>query len=250
MAIIPPQAIGDPTLDAIDRALEEMDAQEPRRAYLGMSAIGHPCGRKLWYDYHRPMPRRIPAKGLRAIEDGHRGEDLMAERLRMVPGITLYTADPETGDQVAFSDHDDRFGGHADGMILGILQAPKSWHVWEHKVCNEKKHEKLNELKRTEGEKSALREWDPVYYAQAVLYMHYSGVNRHYLTCDTPGGRASTSVRTSADPIHAAELIAKAKRILDARAPLARLSNDPAWWQCRFCDRHAECHETINQMGG
>lgn len=242
MVLIPDNPATDPTLDAVDAALMVRNASQPPRTYLGMSAIGHPCGRKLWYDYHRPAPRHIDGAGLRRIQDGHRGEDLMAERLRMVPGITLMTVDPETGRQFEFNDHDNRFGGHADGMILGLLQAPKTWHVWEHKVVGEKKWAELLKLKQTVGEKAALREWDAVYYAQAVLYMHYSGLSRHYLTCDTPGGRASTSVRTNADPVHAAELISKAKRILDARAPLARLSNDPAWWQCRWCDRHEECH--------
>lgn len=242
MALIPPQPLVDPTLDAVDAALERRGASQSPRTYLGMSSIGHPCGRKLWYDYHQPKQPSFDAATLRRFEDGHRGEDLMAERLRMVDGVTLMTVDPETGRQWAYSDHGDRFGGHADGKIVGLLQAPKTWHIWEHKCVNDKKWAELNDLKRDQGEKHALRAWDAVYYAQAVLYMHYSGLSRHYLTCSTPGERDTTSVRTDADPVHAAELINKAERILNARAPLARLSNDPAWWQCRFCDRNEECH--------
>jgi hypothetical protein len=243
MVLIPPQPLADPTLEAIDAALVAANARQTPRTYLGMSSIGHPCGRKLWYDYHRPIPPSFDAATVRRFEDGHRGEDLMADRLRMVPGVTLQTIDPDTGRQWAYSDHNGRFGGHADGRIIGILQAPRTWHIWEHKCVGEDKFNKLNELKRSRGEKHALREWDAIYYSQAVLYMHYSGITRHYLTCDTPGGRASTSVRTDADPVHASELIDKALRILNARAPLARVSNDPAWWQCRFCNRAGECHQ-------
>jgi CRISPR/Cas system-associated exonuclease Cas4 (RecB family) len=81
-----------------------------------------------------------------------------------------------------------------------------------------------------------------VYYAQAVCYLHYAQLDRHYLTCSTPGGRKTISVRTNADPEHALAMIDKAKRIIEARAPLAKLSSDPSWWQCRFCGHRAMCH--------
>jgi len=38
-------------------------------------------------------------------------------------------------------------------------------------------------------------------------------------------------------------LLAKAQRIIGAGRPPARISENPAWWECRFCDHHAVCHE-------
>ena len=46
----------DPTLDAADRALEEVEAGKPRRNYLGMSALGDACERKLWIGYNNYYP--------------------------------------------------------------------------------------------------------------------------------------------------------------------------------------------------
>lgn len=241
MAPLPPLSMPDPTLEAADRALEARAATQPRRAYLGMSSIGHPCSRKLWYDLNNPNPRPHDAATLKRFADGHASEAVMAERLRLVPGLTLETEDPN-GNQWGFSDHGGRFRGHMDGAILGLLQAPKTWHVWEHKCVGEKKQAELVKLKAEKGEKAALKAWDEVYYAQACLYMHYSGMERHYLTCATPGTRTVVSVRTEHDPIHAAQLIEKAERILNARVPLAKISDDPAWWQCRLCDHAATCH--------
>lgn len=233
----------DPTLEAADRALEIIEKRKPRRTYLGMSAIGHPCARKLWFDYHRPgSGAAFDAITLKRFADGHASEDVMANRLRLVPGLTLLTIDPETGRQFGFSDLDDRFKGHMDGAILGLIQAPKTWHVWEGKCTNEKKFQKLASLKESLGEKSALKEWDETYYAQAILYMHFSGMDRHYLTVCTPGARDWISCRTEADPAFAIQSIEKARRILDARVPLAKISNDPAWFQCRFCDHKEQCH--------
>ena len=242
MAPLPPIVQPDPTLEAIDRAIEARARREARRTYLGISSIGHPCGRKLWYGLHTENREVFDAETLYRFEDGHRGEDLMAERLRMVAGITLMTIDPDTGRQFRFEDHAGQFAGHPDGVILGLLQAPKTYHLWEHKQVGEKKQAELVKLKAKHGEKSALRHWNIVYYGQAICYLHYAQLDRHYLTCSTPGGRKTVSVRTDADPVHALGLIDKAKRIIEARAPLARLSNDPSWHECRFCGHHSICH--------
>lgn len=242
MVALPQVAIPDPTLEAVDRALVEASRREEKRTYLGMSIIGHPCGRKLWYDLHTSAREDFDAATLKRFADGNHGETIMINRLRMVPGITLLDIDPDTGRQWRFEDFGGMFAGHMDGAILGLLQAPRAWHVYEHKQVNEKKQTDLVRLKEIKGEKHALQAWDPVYYSQAVLYMHYSGMDRHYLTCSTPGGRHTVSVRTDADPEHAEAMRDKAKRIIEARAALAKLSGDPSWWQCKFCSHRVMCH--------
>jgi hypothetical protein len=237
-----PAVSNDPTLVMLDRIMEERAVTAPRRSYLGMSSLGHPCGRKLWYDVRTTKQAHFDAATLRRFEDGHRGEALMATRLRMVPGVTLHTVDPNTGGQFGFSDFGGRLKGHMDGAILGILQAPKTWHCWEHKCVNDKKLGLLNKHKAELGEKSALAAWDEIYYSQAVLYMHYSGMDRHYMTVSSPGERTTISVRTNSDPVAALRLRAKAEQILESKFPLARVSNSPDWWQCKFCEHAPVCH--------
>jgi hypothetical protein len=187
---------------ALDAAMEA--AQDTTaRPYLGISQIGHACDRHLWLSFHWAEERRVPASGLRAIEDGHRGEDLMAERLRMIPGVKLLTVDPATGKQFAV-EHGGHVRGHLDGIITGILEAPKTPHVWEHKQVNEKKFADLRKCIAVHGEKGALAQWDPIYHAQALCYMHLRKLTRHFLTVGTPGGREYISVRTEADQSGAA----------------------------------------------
>ncbi len=235
--------ISDPTLDAVDRAMEARAQAEHRdRPYLGASAIGKPCERALWYDFRKASHRVIPASGLKRIEDGHAGEQVQADRLRLVAGIELYTEDPETGGQIGIDDHGGHFRGHLDGVIGGLLQAPKTWHVWEHKQVGDDKLRKLVKLKATLGEKSALAEWDPVYFAQAQIYMHYMGFTRHYLTVASPGGRETVSCRTEYDAEAALRLIVKARRIIFTAEPLPRISEKPEWFECKFCDHCPICH--------
>lgn len=236
-----PDPPGDPTLEAADRALEAKENGRPPRSYLGMSGIGHPCARKVWFDWRWVSTARHNAETLKRFADGHHGEDVQAARLRMVRGVTLLTIDPATGRQFGHTDHNSHFRGHMDGAILGLLQAPKTWHVWEHKQVGEKKQASLIKLKAERGEKNALSAWDTTYYSQACLYMHYSGMTRHYLTCSTPGGRSTVSVRTDADETTALKLIAKAERIIASKNPPERISQDPSWYECRWCDHNEVC---------
>lgn len=231
----------DPTLVAVDQAIEEAQDSTPR-PYLGASAIGDPCSRKLWYSLRWAAPKRFGASTLRRFEDGHRGEALMAARLRAVPGVILST-EADDGRQWGFEEHEGHFRGHCDGFIKGLLQAPKTPHVWEHKSCNEAKQKKLAKLKTEKGEKEALAHWDPIYHAQAQVYMHAFGMTRHYLTCSTPGERETVSVRTNYEPAFAQPLIEKAKDIIVSDRPPTRLSEDPTNYLCKWCDYHSVCHD-------
>lgn len=233
----------DPTLAAIDSAIEQSQSKDVR-PYLGMSSIGKPCDRALWLGFRWAKEPCFNAQTIKRFEDGHYGEELQAKRLQMVEGITLTVLDESTGQQYGFSSIGDHFKGHMDGAIIGLLQAPKTWHVWEHKQVDQKKFDKLNKLKMEVGEKNALEKWDEIYYAQAICYMGFTGMKRHYLTCSTPGGRDTTSVRTNENPAAFERLMHKAQRIVTAAEPPPRISDDPAWFQCRFCEFKDLCHGT------
>jgi hypothetical protein len=152
--------IQDPTLLAVDAAMEAHEATKPPRQYLGASGIGHACERKSWLDFRHASPRKIDAKGLRRIQDGFAGEQIMIDRLRMAEAITLVTHQ-NVNEQIGIEDHGGHFRGHLDGMILGLLQAPVKWHVWECKVCDQKKIDALaklaGRLRNDEGDVRAAR---------------------------------------------------------------------------------------------
>jgi hypothetical protein len=242
--------IQDPTLLAIDAAMEAHEARKPPRQYLGASGIGHACERKSWLDFRHASQRKIDAKGLRRIQDGFAGEQIMIDRLRMVEAITLMTHQ-NINEQIGIEDHGGHFRGHLDGMILGLLQAPVKWHVWECKVCDQKKIDALAKLKHQHGEKGALKAWDEIYYGQAQIYMHYTNTDRHYLTACTPGVRDVVTCRTDYDEADALRIIAKAKRVIESKNPPARISTDPSWFQCRWCDHSDICHgSTIAAQSG
>jgi hypothetical protein len=244
MAKIPAITI-DKTLTDIDRALENKRKLESPRHYLGMSQIGEECRRKLFYSFRNAWPEEVPASNIRAIEDGFLQEDIMAKRLRLLPYIQLHTVDPENPqEQIGFSLLMGHFRGHCDGMILGVRAAPGTWHVWENKAVGQSKYNKLEKLKQELGEKNALKEWDIIYYDQAIIYMHVSTTTRHYLNVETPGGRDYTSCRTNYDPVQAQIIIEKAKGIIfDNWSIPAQLSYKKEFYKCKWCEFSPICHD-------
>jgi hypothetical protein len=227
-----------PTLAHADAALES--AQERRRrGYLGMSAIGAECERALWYGFRWAARAKFDALTLKRFADGHASEAVAIDRLKATPELIVHDID-EDGEQFGFKDIGGHFSGHMDGVCLGLIQAPKTWHVLE--IKSSEKWDALDKAKRKVGEKNALAEWNAVYYAQAVLYMDYAGLDRHYMVCTSPGARRWTAVRTNADPVFAGILKAKAERIIfNDHAP--KRIGDATSFACKWCDWKAICHE-------
>lgn len=229
----------DLTLRAVDSAMESLQENNPR-GYLGASAVGDPCERKLWLNFRWVKRGFIEAGGLRRINDGHRGEQVVADMLRLVQSVNLST-EKEPGVQHSFEALGGHFRGNCDGLISGLLQDPDELYVWECKVINENKFKKLQKLRMTD-ESTALKNWDYIYYAQAQIYMHYFGTKKHYLTAASPGVRDLTSVCTLYVQEEAEMFIEKARRVIFASRPANKLSNDPAWHECKFCNFSSLCH--------
>lgn len=224
----------DPTLDAVNKALEAEQKLYTSKN-IGFGEIGHDCSRYLWYKINSYETEVFSASTIRIFNSGHSAESRMAGELRKVEGVTLYTNDPERENkQYKFDFLDGRLTGRLDGVILGLIQAPKTPHVWEHKETNDKK---FKELQKT----GSLKGWDEKYNAQAHLGMFASELDRHYLTCSTGGLRDVTSVRTELNKDYARGLIDKAERIINAKQPPERIGG-PTWYACKFCRFYNKCH--------
>ena len=230
---------GDPTLNAMCKAIEAKI--EAPRDYLGASLIGKECAREVYYTYNGYPQIPFDANTLMNFEDGHRTEDLTAARLRMVDGIELITHKPD-GKQLGFSALAGKFKGHYDGVITGILQAPKTPHIWECKASATKKFNEFTNAKLKFGEKNALENWNKNYYVQANLYMHYEEIDRHYLTVAGAGGRGYSSCRTEYNPHVAAKYIERANKIIHATTPPPKINERPDFYICRWCDHRKTCH--------
>ena len=235
-----------PTIAAAMKSLEEREGKRGFSRRVGGSSVGKECTRAGWYSFRWTSPVVMNAKGLLTVNDGFRGEDYIAGLLRGVPGVELWTEDPERpGKQISFELVEGHFVGKLDGVILGLLQAPKTPHVWEAKVVNEKKFAKLKKDIEKFGEKNALEQWDVVYFAQAQMYMHGMKLTRHYLTVASPGVRELIGLRTEYQKDRAEMYVGRAETIAFSSGIPSKISNDPAHFGCKFCDHQDVCHAGV-----
>src|SRR5512144_3429756 len=91
----------------------------------------------LWYDFRWVTRRAVSGRMLRLFETGKREEERLVRDLRRT-GATVLDTDPDTGRQWRVTALGGHFGGSMDAVAIGLLEAPKSWHVLEFKTPNRK----------------------------------------------------------------------------------------------------------------
>jgi len=211
------------TLSAINSpAIEELP-----RPYLGMSQLGHPCERYLWYSfrwfYKSSYSRRID----RLFDRGHREEPVVIKELERI-GLTVEDS------QLEFVEGWGHIKGHCDGVVEGVLEAPKTTHILEIKTASEKKFKEMCKLH--------LKEANPVYYAQCQLYMHMSKLTRALFVMVNKNDDNWYIERIKYDKNKARELIHKGRRIILAQTPPTR-QFPSSYFACRRCDAYQICHK-------
>ena len=220
------------TRDAIFAAYEAQ-AGSGFRPHLGASLIGKECERALWFDFRWTTRRQHPGRLLRLFETGHLEEARLVRNLRST-GATVLEVDPETGRQIRVEAHGGHFGGSLDGIALGLLEAPKTWHVLEFKTHSAKSFKELVA--------KGVRESKPQHFAQMQIYLHLTGLTRAMYLAVCKNTDELHAERIEHDPLVAQGLLDKAQRVIQASLPPDRISNDPAWYLCRWCEHAPVCH--------
>lgn len=220
------------TVQAIYEYWKKRGESEPRRGYLGGSAIGEECERKLWYSFRECSNPDFSGRLYRLFDRGHKEEARFVEELQGI-GCEVHEVGPD-GKQFEVVDFGGHFKGHADGVALGIPEAPKTWHLLEMKTSNTKDFCKL--------QKHGVRDYKPVHYAQMQVYMRKMQLTRalYIVVCKETDELYSERIRL--DVKFADELLAKAERIIFSVNAPARLSDRPDFFKCRFCDARNLCH--------
>lgn len=220
----------------IDDAMR--NRKETRRDYLGASAIGEPCLRRLQYEY-RGAPKDegsdFAPKTLRVFHRGHQAEEWMIQWIRDA-GFDLRTE--KCGQQFGFDDCDERFKGHIDGIITGGPDGFKYPALWENKCVNSKGFAQV--------QKHGVAKAYPKYAAQIAVYQAYMQLaeNPAIFTVLNADSMEIYVETVAFDQQLAQEQIDKAARVLsacDANEWLPRASDTVEGFACRFCPYTGEC---------
>lgn len=109
--------------DFVDASVQRRRDEQAARDYVGLSEIGDPCLRKLFYKAVKAPVAAIAPRMLRIFEVGHAMESLMIDWLRSA-GFVILDRDPETGQQWEVRQLNGRLQGHIDGIITSGPQIP------------------------------------------------------------------------------------------------------------------------------
>ena len=219
------------TVATIFAKYKEVGDAEPVRDYLGASIIGHPCERYLWYCFRQCCRPKFNGRMYRLFHTGDLAEERFVNDLRMI-GCEVYDCDQD-GEQFAVSAFRGHFSGHMDGCVLGIPEAPKTWHVLEFKTHNAAS---FHELKKDGVKKSK-----PKHYAQMIIYMHLSGMTRALYIAVNKDDDDLHSERIRYDKTEAEALMDRAKRIITATTPPERIAGREDYYLCSRCDARRIC---------
>jgi len=171
----------------------------------------------------------------RLFERGNLEENRIASDLRNI-GCKVHLHNPLgfKHQQFAVSALNGHFRGHLDGCVLGIPEAPKTWHVLEIKTHNAKSFAKL----KSEG----VQLTKPMHWIQCQVYMHLTGMTRTLYMGVNKDTEELYAERLKYDKDIGEATIVRAYEIIQATEPPPGISDRRDFWECKFCDARDICH--------
>ena len=223
----------------VDQALEQQQASQQPRTYLGASRLGVECERALQYEYAKAgvdHGRHTQGRILRIFERGHLMEDCMVAWLRSA-GFDLRTR-KANGEQFGFSVAEGRLQGHVDGVIVGGPSGFAYPALWENKCLGSKSWRDL--------EKNKLAVSKPVYAAQVAVYQAYLDLHEHpalftAINADTMEIYAELVPFDAALAQRMSDRAVKVISATEAGELLPRAFVDAAHFECRMCAWQDRC---------
>lgn len=206
---------------------------QEHRPHLGASILGHKCKRYIWQTWRWVSTPSFQGRILRLFNSGVREEDRFIAELKGI-GAEVWEHDPATGEQWAVKFASGHGGGHLDGVAQGLPESPKTPAVLEFKTHSAKSFADLQKNK-VQGSK-------PQHYDQMQMYMGLMDLERAlYLACNKDTDELY-SEWVHFDRARFDALMALAEELVAATEPPAKLSDDPTYWECKWCNFNAVCH--------
>ncbi|GJD31448.1 hypothetical protein PMNALOAF_2707 [Methylobacterium adhaesivum] len=237
MALIPPPQ--SHTVDAIYAAYAATRARSWEGLGISISDLGNECDRAVWYALRWAAPQEV-ITGLKAItfETGEIEEERLLNSLRMI-GCEVEAVDPFTGKQVRVSAVFGFVRGKIDGKVLGLPEAPKTWHVVECKSAGDKYYKAV-------AKAQSVREGYFSHWVQLNTYLHLLGFERGLYMLRNKNTGEIYCERVETDHDAAIRMLANAERIVAMHEPPAKLHTNPkakTAFKCGFCRFKGICHE-------
>lgn len=196
------------------------------RPHLGGSVVGHACKRYVFYSFRWAYKNKIESKLNRIFRIGDAIEDIIVAELAVM-GIEVRNSQRQV----------DGHRGHAGGSTDGDCLIEEEDHLFEAKSMN---HTNFLEMQRKKCEEAK-----PQYYNQVQIYMGKLGLKKTLFVCMDKNTSDLYIEIIKFDEFTYEMLLAKEEEVIDAVHinTFPKLSQNPAWFQCKFCDAREVCHK-------
>jgi len=218
----------------IDAYCEKTYTQD-HRDHLGASLMGESCSRKLFYNFRWVRKESFSGRMLRLFQVGHNAEPRLIQLLRGI-GFEVYERDPATGKQFRISGCNDHYGGSADGMA----KAPADWETTEPFLLEFKTNG--TGAGYANVAKNGMQKEKPKHFAQLCQYGKHYQLKYALYVIENKNDSDITIEIVPLDWNYGTLLENKAKDIIEAKTPPARISDNPAYHECKFCSYVDTCH--------
>lgn len=206
----------------------ELYPQEHRK-HLGASELGDPCWRKLWYIFRWVKRSNFDGRMMRLFNVGHQAEPRFIEYLR---GIGFEVREfNDDGKQFRISGAKGHYGGSLDGMC----KAPARYNLSEHLIF-------LNEFKTQNTGKGfndvddlGLQKAKPKHYKQMSQYGYKYNLKYGLYLIENKNDSYIKVKIVELDWNLGRELEHKAETIIFSSEPPPRISENPAFFDCKYC---------------
>lgn len=220
----------------------------PFRSHLGASIIGEDCARKLWYTFHWATPSAHDDRLLRLFNRGHLEEPRFVAMLSAA-GVKVYQY-KAPGEQFKIALHGGHFGGSLDGVaesipeVIGPVLTEFKTHNKDSfaKLAGRNWKEHKDDPERVPFTGEGVRSAKFQHYVQMqMMEAGYQLDNGLYLAVCKDDDSLYAEI-VPADSAISGAFANRAREIIFATEPPARIKNDPSWWQCKFCDKAPVCY--------
>jgi len=221
---------------------ERMEEGKPLRiGRLGASAVGKPCDRYLWYSFRKLYFKKFSGRMLRLFKTGHLEEPRFIEELEAI-GCTVCNVDEQTKKQYEFTALGGHFVFYPDGIVLGVPEAPKTWHIAEFKTMGGTETQNSKDFEKVI--KEGVQKAKPEHYAQMQAGMGLAGLTRALYLCKKKATDEIHGERIRYDASEFKRLMDRAERVIRAANPPDRCAKRPDDFRCKFCDAFQLCWGT------
>lgn len=255
--------------------------EQGHRSHLGASELGEECWRKLWYGFRWTKREVFDGRMMRLFNVGHSAEPRFVAYLRGI-GFEVREHSQQLWYSQELNEYkildwdDDLLGGtgsflpvdssyhvaqakergqelkqfrvsgalgHYGGSLDGLAKPPAKYEISEDIIISLSFKTNNTGSNYEKVSKEALSKAKPKHWAQECQYGYKKGIRYCLYMIENKNDSDITIKIIELDWNYGAQLEKKAETIIFSKEPLARISDNPSFFNCKFCHQKGICHD-------